>query len=86
MRVCQYILDVVHVASIIADVKSAPKAVRQPVTITVNKLLLDRFDEVGRETGRNRSEMIDRAIEYYLETRAGTELAAIRAAAKSRRN
>jgi hypothetical protein len=44
-------------------------AVRLQITITVNKHFLERLVAIGAAVGRNRSEMIDRAIEEYVERR-----------------
>lgn len=48
---------------------SPPKATRTQITITVNTHFLDRLEAIGGEVGRNRSEMIDRAIEEYVLAR-----------------
>ena len=50
-----------------ADATDPPKADRLAVSATVNKSLLKKLDTIARETGRNRSEMIDRLIEFYLQ-------------------
>jgi metal-responsive CopG/Arc/MetJ family transcriptional regulator len=45
---------------------ATPKARRKTITVTVNEPLMDDVDYVASETGRNRSEMLDRVIEFYL--------------------
>lgn len=48
-----------------------PKRFRKvPVSARVNAHNLDLLDKLGEATGRNRSEMLDRAIEEYVRTHA----------------
>jgi hypothetical protein len=47
-------------------VAKPPKAQRRQVTITLNDHFLSRLEALGEPVGRNRSEMIDRAIEEYV--------------------
>jgi metal-responsive CopG/Arc/MetJ family transcriptional regulator len=62
-----------HYSGVAKEKKSraTPKADRVQITITVNRYFLERIEEMGREVGRNRSEMIDRAVEEYVDRRDG---------------
>lgn len=45
---------------------SPPKSDKQQITIRVNAHFLGRLEKIGSTIGRNRSEMIDRAIEQFV--------------------
>jgi predicted DNA-binding protein len=50
----------------VSEESDTPKAERMQITVTVNTHFLKRLQSMGSEVGRNRSEMIDRAIEEYV--------------------
>ena len=51
----------------------AKKFRKVQITVRVNPQNLERLDTLAESMFRNRSEMIDRAIEYYLDHHAPEE-------------
>ena len=49
-----------------AEGGKTPKADRVQITVTVNTHFLKRLEAIGAGVGRNRSELVDRAIESYV--------------------
>jgi len=47
------------------DAAKAPERDRRQISATVNARLLRELDTIARETGRNRSDMLDDLIEFY---------------------
>lgn len=43
-----------------------PKSAKQQITIRVNAHFLKLIEQIGERVGRNRSEMIDRAVEEFV--------------------
>lgn len=46
---------------------ASPKSQRVQVTVTINRRLLKSFDRECATLDRNRSEMMDRVIEFYFQ-------------------
>lgn len=55
----------------------AKKFRKVQITVRVNPQNLQRLDALGEASTRNRSEMVDRAIEEYVQTRISEVPAAI---------
>lgn len=48
----------------------ARKKTREQITTRLNIILLDRLDRYGQRVGRTRADLIDRAVEEYLDRHA----------------